>query len=115
MFSRLSIVEKARVWRGRGISIRGQLGSSESDVEMSYRGGGYGRRGRGPKRGGGRGRGRGGSGRGRAGGGEEGSEGQGAPPPGLRGRALGMWYASRSRAQKKSRELKEVRGVWSYK
>lgn len=101
---------------GREISARPQLLSSELDTKMSYRGGGYGRRGRGPNRGGGRAsrgpgvrvRG-GGSGRG-AGGKERGdrAEGHGAPPPGLRGRELGMWYASRSRAQKKKRELSEV-------
>ena len=81
--------------------------------EMSYRGGGgggYGRRGRGPNRGGGRGRGGGGRGRSRGrGGGAAGAEGHGAPPPGLRGRDLGMWYASRSRAHKKTRERNEVR------
>ena len=80
-----------------------------SDVEMSFRGGaGYRRRGRGPNRGGGRGRGD-GSGRGRdsrEGGG--GDERLGAPPPGLRGRALGMWYAGHSRARKKARERNEV-------
>ena len=99
---------------GREISACPQLQSSESDTEMSYRGGGYGRRGRGPNRGGGRAsrglgvRGR-GSGRG-ASRKERGdrAEGHGAPPPGLRGRELGMWYASRSRAQKKKRELSEV-------
>lgn len=83
-----------------------------SEIEMSYRGGGgYGRRGRGPNRGGGRGqRGGGGNrGRGRGGSGRGGAEGHGAPPPaGLRGRALGMWYASRSRAHKKARERNEV-------
>lgn len=89
---------------------------SLSDLnEMSYRGGGgYGKRGRGPNRGGGRGRGGGGLGArggscGRGRGGSSGAEGHGAPPPpGLRGRALGMWYASRSRAHKKTRERNEV-------
>ena len=80
--------------------------------EMSYRGG-YGRRGRGPNRGGGRSQ-RGGS-RGRGGGrggSSAGAEGRGAPPPaGLRGRALGMWHASRSRAHKKAREKNEVSNV----
>lgn len=98
---------------GRRYSFLG-LNRSLSDLaptEMSYRGG-YGRRGRGPNRCGGRGRGRGGS-RGRgAGGGVTGAEGHGAPPPaGLRGRALGMWYASRSRAHKRAREKKEVSSV----
>ena len=90
-----------------------------SEFEMSYRGGGggYGRRGRGPNRGGGRGqrggsRGRGGrggrDGRGGGGSGGGGAEGHGAPPPGLSGRALGMWYASRSRAHKKNRERNEA-------
>ena len=94
-------------------SLNQSLSDLSSLSEMSYRGGGgYGKRGRGPNRGGGRGRGggglgaRGGSrGRGRS----SGAEGHGAPPPPeLRGRALGMWYASRSRAHKKARERNEV-------
>ena len=86
---------------GRQYSIRSLSDLTISEMSYRARGGGYGRRGRGPNRGGGRGQ-RGGS-RGR------GAEGHGAPPPaGLSGRALGMWHASRSRARKKARERTEV-------
>lgn len=70
-------------------------------LEMSYRGGMGRRRGGGPNRGGGPYRGGGGGRRGRGGG--------GGPPPGLSGREIGMWYASRSRGRKKEKERKEVR------
>ena len=104
MCSRVLIAVRATVLATiRHFSFR-TLRLLESDAVMSYRrGGGYGgRRGRGPNRGGGRGSGSGGDG-------GDGAWGQGPPPPGLRGRALGMWYASRSRAQKKKRERSEVR------
>ena len=115
------VIGRATAAFGRQYSavLRSLSDSAPSEIEMSYRGGGggYGRRGRGPNRGGGRGQrggsrgcgGRGGRGGGGSGGGG-GAEGHGAPPPpGLRGRALGMWYASRSRAHKKSRERNEVK------
>ena len=64
---------------------------------------------RGPNRRGGRGserRGRGGGdGHRRSSGGAEGGD---APPPNLRGRAIGMWYAARSKSKKKKKELSEV-------
>ena len=65
-------------------------------------GSGYGSRrgGRRGGRGGGRGRDRGGGGRG-------GGRG-GGPPPGLKGREIGMWYAARSKQRKKEEE-KQVR------
>lgn len=63
--------------------------------EMSHRGGGYGR-----KRGGG-GPNRGGGGRGRG-------RGRGGPPPGLKGREIGMFYAQKSQEKKKEREKNEV-------
>ena len=103
MCSRVLIAGRATLLATeRQLSV-GRLRLLESDIEMSYRGGrGYGgRRGRGPNRGGGRGR-RGFSGPGGPG------DGAGGPPPGLSGRDLGMWYASRSRAQKKKRERNEV-------
>ncbi len=65
---------------------------------MSHRGGGYGsgysrKRGGGPTRGGGRGRGR----------------GRGGPPPGLKGRDIGMFYAQKSQERKKEQEKNEVK------
>ena len=64
--------------------------------------------------GGGRGyHGRGHHGRGRGGGGGRGrGRGGGGPPPGLKGREIGMWYAQRSKGKKKDKEIQEV-GIFS--
>ena len=65
------------------------------------------KRGGGPNRGGGRGRGR---GRGRGGGGRGG----GGPPPGLSGKAIGMYYRNKSQEKKQEREKNEVQTVPLY-
>ena len=96
-----------------------RLKSSDITADMSYRArGGYGvKRGRGPNRRGGRGSERRGGGHPHGAGWSGGAEGVGggdAPPPDLRGRALGMWYASRSKSRKKKKEIKEVRKLFIY-
>ncbi|EGD77765.1 hypothetical protein PTSG_08854 [Salpingoeca rosetta] len=75
---------------------------------MGYRGrsAGYNRGGGRGRGGGGRGRGRGGRGRGGRGGrgGGGGGDGGDRPPPGLRGKDLGLWYARRGREKKEKIE-----------
>ena len=90
----------------QGQSSQGEYGASQSRDGRVWRGrrgrggGGRGRGGRGG--GGGGGRGRGGGGGGRGGGGRE------RPPPGLKGREIGMWYAQRSKEQTKEKEKQQV-------
>lgn len=107
------------IWEDRSRQAEGGFGNRrEEDGYGGGRGGGGFRGGRGSRGRGGRGYGRGGGGRGRGGGrGGDGGGGRGGrggkrggPPPELKGREIGLWYARRGQ-ERRERDEKLLPGI----